>query len=53
MGVFDTLPTFLSVPSQIAAGVLFTLSPQLPFVVKLVFGLGALALFVILVRREH
>ena len=53
VGVFDTLPTFLSVPSQIAAGVLFTLSPRLPFVVNLVFGLGALALFVILVRREH
>jgi MFS family permease len=51
VGMFDTPPTLLSVPSQIAAGVLFTLSPRLPFVVNFAFGAGALILFLTLVRR--
>ena len=50
VGVFDTVPMLLSVPSQLASGFLFVLSPQLPFLTNLVFGLVAFALFLIFVR---
>lgn len=45
IGTFDTLPMLLSVPAQVVSGVLFTLSPQLPFLANLAFSLGALILF--------
>jgi MFS family permease len=45
VGIFGTLSTLISVPSQIASGFLFSVSPRFPFFANLAFGLAALALF--------
>ena len=45
VGMFETLPWLLLAPAQFASGILFALSPRLPFVANLVFGLVALTLF--------
>lgn len=50
VGAFDTVPMLLSVPAQLVSGILFVLSPQLPFLTNLAFGLAAFALFLIFVR---
>lgn len=52
LGVFDTLPLLLSVPSQLLSGILFVLSPQLPFLTNLAFGLVAFALFLVFVKSR-
>lgn len=50
VGVFNTIPALLSVPSQVVSGILFVLSPQLPFLTNLAFGLVAFGLFLIFVK---
>ena len=51
IGFFGTLASFLSVPSQFAAGLLFALSPRLPFFANLFFDAFAFLLFLLFIER--